>query len=65
MHLYCDNINMDISVGCISANKLYSIQQAFNIKLLKGQLELQKDLAKQVMEAIKVPYIGQNIDIKV
>ena len=56
---------MDISVGSITANKLNSIQQAFSIKLLKGQLELQQDLAKQIMEAIKVPHIGQNVDIRV
>ena len=65
MYLYCDNKNMDISVGSISANKLNSIQQAFSIKLLKDQLQLQEDLSKQIIEAIKVPEIGQNVDIRV
>lgn len=55
---------MDISTESISANKLNSIQEAFSIKLLKNTLELQKDLAKQVVEAAKVPDIGQNVDIK-
>ena len=54
---------MDISVESISANKLNSIQEAVSIKMLKGTLDLQEELAKQIIEAIKVPDIVENIDI--
>lgn len=65
IHLYCDNINMDISISNITANKLNSIQEIANIKLLKSTLELQKDMATQIIEAMKVPDIGQNVDLRV
>ncbi len=56
---------MDISVSSITANKLNSVQEIASIKLLKSSLELQKDMAAQVIEAMKVPDVGQNIDLRV
>ena len=56
---------MDISLSSITANKLSSVQEIANIKILKGALELQKDVAVQLIEAMKVPDIGQNIDVRV
>ena len=45
---------MDISLNSITANKLNSIQEIASIKLLKSSLELQKDMAAQIIEAMKV-----------
>lgn len=55
---------MEINLNSIIANKQDSVQEAVGVKMLKDSLEFQKNISDLLIEALRVPFVGENIDIE-
>lgn len=55
---------MEINLDSIIANKQNSIQEAVSMKMLKDSIEFQKNISDLLIEALRAPFVGENIDIE-
>lgn len=53
---------MEINLNSIIANKQDSVQEAVGLKVLKDSMELQKNMSDLLIEAIRTPFVGENIN---
>ncbi len=54
----------DLSVGAYG-NSPVNVQEQVGVRMIKGALDFQKNEAASIINMLKEPGIGQNIDIRV
>jgi hypothetical protein len=52
-----------MEIGNVSNNSIGSVEQVFGIKVLKGALDDQKANFEKLLDSIKIPGIGEKIDM--
>jgi Putative motility protein len=54
-----------MDIDSVSNYSIGSVEQAAGIKVLKGALDNQKANLDKLLDSIKIPGIGEKIDVKV